>query len=187
MNKTLTTSLVLVSLIAIGLVLWFAVFRVGEKPPMAIVKVAEVLQKYQGAVDARARFSNTTSAWKGNIDTLKGELQSMYFDYEQVRSTLSPAEKAKQEEAIRRKETQVRDYATAIEDRAGKEQQVLTESVVNHVRSAAESIGRERGLRLVMAVQDDGFVLYSDNTVDITPDVLALLRTTYRGEFKRAQ
>ncbi len=187
MTKAFTLALAAICLLTLGLVLWFSVFRVGERPLVAIVKVQEVLQKYQGAIDARARFANTTSAWKGNIDTLKRELQTMLFDYEQKRVSMSVSERTEHENAIRRKETQVRDYASAIDEKAGKEQQVLTESVVNHVRNAADAIGRERGLRLVMAVQDDGFVLYSDNTVDLTADVLALLRTTYRGEFKRTQ
>lgn len=89
------------------------------------------------------------------------------------------------EESICRSESQVRDNAVATGEKTRAGHRKLTENVVSRVRTAAEAIGRERGLDLIIAVQDDGGVLYNSSSIDLTADVLAELSRTYRGELRR--
>ncbi|MBS1561141.1 MAG: OmpH family outer membrane protein [Bacteroidetes bacterium] len=180
--KILALSLASVALVVAGFCLWMQ-FSVPHAS-VAIVRVDEVLAKYQGAMDARSSFVKTTGSWQSNIDTLKHELHQMMMDYEHDRSSMSESVRQTMEEAIRRKQAEVEDYSRAIEERAGKEQALLTESVVNHIHRAADQLGRNRGYGLVLAVQDDATVLYKQDAVDITNEVLQVLGQNYRGELR---
>lgn len=153
-------------------------FRTG------VVKVNTVLERYQGAQDARQAFQQKTAVWQANVDTLKAELQTMVMDYERERTALSPTEQRTREQALRAKEMEVQDYAGAIMQRMEQEQKVLIEGIVNQVKTAAEQIGKEHGYDLVLAIQDEGMLLYQTDAADATPVVLDYLRTHYSSSLK---
>lgn len=171
------------TVLACGVAL-YVLFRGSSTSRTAVVRVNTVLERYQGAQDARQEFQKKTSVWQANVDTLKTELQNMVMDYERERAALSPAERQVREQALRDKDGQVQEYASAIVQRMEEEQKVLIEGIVNQVKTAAEQIGKEHGYDLVLAIQDEGMLLYQTDAADATPVVLDYLRTHYTGSFK---
>jgi len=162
----------------------YLLLRPAASTRTGIVRVNTVLERYQGAQDARQAFQRTAGAWQANVDTLKAELQTMIMDYERERSGLSAAEQQGREQALHAKEAQVREYASAIMQRMEQEQQVLTGGIASQVKTAAEEIGKQHGYDLVLAIQDEGMLLYQSEMTDVTPIVLEYLRTHYSGSFK---
>lgn len=182
-NRLGITSLVL-GVVALGLSISVVLGLTGPRATVGIVRTSEVLDKYQGASDARSSFADKTMAMQGNLDTLKKELQDMVIAYEGRKNTMSVQEREAQETSLRLKETQVRDYAAAVEEKSAREQQTLTESIIRHVKTAAEQIAQKKGIGVLLAVSDDGLILYHESAVDVTDEVLAQMRLNYRGELK---
>jgi Skp family chaperone for outer membrane proteins len=158
---------------------WFITRPSEGAARVGIVRMTEILEKYQGAADARAGFTRTARAWQSNIDTLRGEMQNMIIDYERDRLTMTASQRASFESILQMKRQQIDDYTAAIQQRATEEQRSVTEKLVVKVKSATESAARDLGLDLVLAVQDEAFVLYSAETVDVTAYVLGHLKQSY--------
>ncbi|MBK6291616.1 MAG: OmpH family outer membrane protein [Ignavibacteria bacterium] len=147
------------------------------------MRIQKVLERYDGALDAKKAFRTTTMAWGANVDTLRSELQRLVFEYESVGSSNSRLRDSLGLQ-LRRKEAQIADYSKAVEQKTAQEQQLLTEGVISQVRTAAESVAKSEGVDCFLAVQDDGMLVFALETVDMTDVVLERLRTTYRGQFK---
>lgn len=182
-SKLLFIIMAALTVLACGVAL-YALLRGTSTSRTAVVRVNTVLERYQGAQDARQEFQKKTGAWQANVDTLKAELRNMVMDYERERTALSPVERQSREQALRTKEMEVQDYAGAIMRRMEEEQKILIEGIVNQVKTAAEQIGKEHGYDLVLAIQDEGMLLYQTDAADATPVVLDYLRTHYTGSFK---
>lgn len=185
MNRLLANPVLLaISLLALALSVVALVLTVASRPPrIGIVRIQKVLERYDGALDAKKAFRTTTMAWGANVDTLRSELQRLVFEYESVGSS-NPRLRDSLGLQLRRKEAQIADYSKAVEQKTAQEQQLLTEGVISQVRTAAESVAKSEGVDCFLAVQDDGMLVFALETVDMTDVVLERLRTTYRGQFK---
>ncbi len=173
----ITVALLLIVLVSVGGYLIATVHHSSSR--IGIVRMTEILEKYQGAADARTGFSKTAMAWQSNIDTLRSELQEMIMSYEKDRHAMSVAQRTSFENVLQMKRRQVEDYASAIQQRATDEQRAVTEKLIAKVKHAADASASEMGMDLVIAVQDDAFVLYSTEAVDVTSHVLGRLRQQY--------
>ena len=158
---------------------------VNRSPRIGVVRIQKVLERYEGAVDAKKAFRETTATWGANIDTLRSELQRLVFEYEQ-QSVANKSLRDSLSLLLRTKEAQIADYQKAVEQKTTQEQQILTEGVISLVRSASESVAKSEGIDAFLAVQDDGMLMYTTESVDLTDVVLERLRTTYRGQFRQA-
>lgn len=174
-------SVVLLLAIAAG-ISWFIARPSNGAARVGVVRMTEILEKYQGAADARAGFTRTARAWQSNIDTLRGEMQNLLIDYERDRLTMTAAQRASYESILQMKRQQIDDYTAAIQQRATEEQRQVTEKLIVKVKSATESAAQDLGLDLVLAVQDEAFVLYSAETVDVTAYVLGHLKQAYHPQ-----
>lgn len=178
MRKTVVWLVGVVALVVIcvlGTVLWMKM-----PPKVGVVRVNEVLEKFDGAIEARKDFQRTTTAWQSNIDTLRAELQRSILDLERDAGQLSDAQRKAREMEISQKRSEIDQYTGAVQEKASREQALLTEGVVNQIRTAAETVANSQGFDLVHALQTDGAILYHTDLVDITPDVLEYLRANYR-------
>lgn len=172
-----------VAALACGIALYL-LLRPAAASRTGVVRVNAILERYQGAQDARQAFQQKAAVWQANVDTLKAELQNMVMDYERERSSLTPTQVRDREEALHAKEREVQEYATAIMQRMEQEQTVLTNGIASQVKTASEEVGREHGYDLILAIQDEGMLLYRSDAVDATPVVLDYLRTHYSSSFK---
>ena len=157
----------------------------SRSPRIGLVRIQKVLDRYEGALDAKKAFRESTSTWGANVDTLRSELQRLVFEYEQ-QSSSNKSLRDSLSLLLRTKEAQIVDYQKAVEQKTSQEQQVLTEGVISQVRSASEAVAKSEGIDAFIALQDEGMLMYATESVDLTDIVLERLRTTYRGQFREA-
>lgn len=173
-----------ISTVALTLSVALCVFVLtSSQPRIGIVRIQKVLERYEGALDAKVAFRETTMGWGANVDTLKSELQRITFEYEQIRH-ISPKIGDSLSLALRTKQAQIEDYQRAVSNKTSEEQQILTDGVIAQVRTSAEKVAKTQGVGALLAIQDDGMLVYCSDAVDMTDVVLDQLRTTYRGQFR---
>lgn len=181
MIKSRTTVLVSLGVVFVGALVGVFWLWLTMPPKVGIVRVADVLEKFDGAIQAKKDFQHTTIAWQANIDTLRSELQGQVLDFERDRSQLSEQERRARQEELQQKSSEIEQYTGAVQEKAAREQSLLTEGVVNQIKTAAEVVAKSQGFDVVHALQADGAILYSSESVDITEEVLEYLRAHYRG------
>lgn len=150
-------------------------FMTGEE--VAIVRTAVVLERYQGAADARAKLQGNSQVWSQAIDTMRSELQRLMDVYKS--GPLSAKQRDSVAEAVQTSRAQLEQYADAVGKKAQEQEAILTDGVVTQLRAAVASVARKRGIKLVMADSPQSDVLFGEQGVDVTQDVLEELNTLF--------
>lgn len=181
MNQKIQQFSGFLSLIALIGVITLFIFQWTTPNKVAYVKTDELLAKYQGMIEAKAKYEQKAVTWQSNIDTLKAEFTNLVEDYKKNGKTLSKAKKQEVEKGLQAKQKQLNDYQQSISQQAQEEDQKLTQGVLNQVNSYIEEYGKENGYKIIFGANGSGTIFYGTEAINITNKVLLNLNKEYNG------
>lgn len=149
---------------------------------LVYVDSAQLINNYQGMIDARKVYQQKAGTWKANIDTLASEVQHAIQDYEKESPSMTAKEKELSRELIRTKQKQLAEYQKAMNEKAGQEDAQMTSQVLEQVNSYIKKYGEAHGYRVILAATEYGNIAYAEDGLDITGDVLEGLNKEYAGQ-----
>lgn len=170
-QPSLITSLVL----AVGYLFFF------NHEKLAYVESNKVLINYKAMQEASASYQKKLSIWTANIDTLRNELQQTIKKYEEQKPDLSKSQMAKEEKLIRTKQQQLIEYQRGIEEKAQKEDQEMTQRVLQRVNAFIKRYGETNGYDVIFAATESGNLVYAKDYLNITEEVLNGLNREYNA------
>jgi len=149
--------------------------RGSASTAVAIINTEMIINRYQGAHEARKSFQTTSDAWQRNVDTLRSELMRIIHTYETLPANASAHVKDSLKREAEAQQQRLSSYTEAVQSKAEQEQMTLTDGIVTQIRTAAAAVAAERGIAVVLAEGADSPVIYGDKAIDLTQDVLAEL------------
>jgi outer membrane protein len=102
-------SLVIVALIASSVILYL------QRPKMAYVRSHDLIEKYQGTIEARAEFEKKKNNLISNVDSLKMDFERAKNQYMSSASKLSANQRMEQEKMLTQQQSQLIQYSNAVE------------------------------------------------------------------------
>jgi len=157
------------------------VFSHFTKVKIVYVDSSRLLENYEGMKAAQTDFQQKSMLWQANIDTLTKEFQKAVDDFEAAKSTLSKKESALSQELIRTKRKQLMDYQQAIQQQSSQEDYQLTQKVLTEVNEYINEYAEQQGYDLVLGATGAGNIVYGEEAMDITDEVLLLINDKYAG------
>lgn len=179
MKKNILIVLVVVNTLLIGFLLYMQ-FASGAK--LAYVNSAYLMTNYQGFKDASVAYQQKSQVWKSNIDTLNKELQTSVQKYQAEKGKLSKKEKELSEELIQTKQNQLKQYSQGIQQKAAQEDQAMTQEVVKEINIFLKDYGEKHGYKIIFGATEAGNIVYAEEAINITEEVLEALNKNYTGE-----
>lgn len=178
MTKIISIAALIIALGALGFV-----FMTTSQPakPVAYVRTAEVVDKYEGMMVARQKFQDKKVELYSNLDSLKADFQKAISDYNLSAGGMSKDARAEKEQILKQQEYNIRQYTEIVEGKEQEEDQRLTTGVINQINSFIAEYGKENGLHLILG-SVNGTVIYGSDEVDVTDEVLVYVNKKYRGE-----
>ena len=173
--KTKDTLILSLLMLLIGLGVWTK-FSI---PKIAYVKSAALIDGFTGMKEASIEYQKKTTEWQSNIDSLRSMYEREVALFKKDSLTYSLLEKQKKIEALSRKKGELLQYVTAIKEKSGKEDELMTQQVMNQINSFVEKYGKERGYTVIMGTTSSGNLLYASQAVDVTDDVLKEINNSY--------
>ncbi len=152
-----------------------------NSPNIAFVKVDQLLESYQGMVEAKASFQVKLVSWQAKSDTLEQELKLAIKQFEEKKESLSKKQNNELSQSLQRRQQQVLNYQQAIREQAQKEDQKITEGVLAQVNAFLESYGQRNGYSLLLGANGNGSILYGNHAIDITEEVITALNQEHEG------
>ena len=147
-----------------------------------LAKTDKLLSEYKGMVDAKAAFQVKANQWQANIDTLKSDLDRAIKSYEGEKSKLSQGVRAEREKALGLQQQQLAQYNQSISKQAEEEDNKLTAGVVTQVNAYLEEYGKTEGYKIIFGANGSGNIIYGEDAINITSDVLEGLNQEYDGK-----
>jgi outer membrane protein len=148
---------------------------------IAYVDSNKLINGYQGMIDARQVYQKKASVWQANVDTLAKEVQLKIANYEKESLRMSQKEKDLSRELIRTKQKQLEDYQQALNGQAQQEDAKMTTEVVSQMNTFIKQYGEAHGYTIILATAD-GNIVYAQEAINITDEVLEGLNKQYKGQ-----
>ena len=176
--KNLVDIGVKVALVTAVVVLFVLQFQSGDS--FVYVDSQKLMMSYNGMKDARSEFESKAAAWKANLDTLNMQVETTIRDYEAKKNKLSGEERRVTEELIRTKQQQYLNYEQVVQEKVQAEDKELSRKVMEKVNEYLKKYGKQKGYKIIFAATQYGNIVYAEDGIDVTDEVIKGLNAEYR-------
>jgi len=172
-------------IVAVGLVLVslaMNVYLLMNRPRLAYVRSYDLIEKYTGTQEARSKFEQKKNVMMANVDSLKSMFERDRIDYLASARGMSAAQRSSREEQLGKQQSQIMQYSSAVEDQIKQEDEDLMAPVLSQINTYVEEYAKENDFDIILGTTLSGSLLYGNNTLDITDEVLKNLNAKYKGK-----
>jgi outer membrane protein len=176
MNRIVVASSLILSLICIAFCVWLKM----SMPKIAYVRSAVIVDGYSGMKEARIAYELKAQAWQSHIDTLTADYNKAFASYNTYQTTKKSNAYNHEKTQLENKRYTLDKYRLAIEEKAQQEEEKLTQGALNQINSFIENYAKNKGYTVVLGTTQAGNILYANDAVDITEEVLQGLNQNYK-------
>lgn len=152
----------------------------GATPKIAFIRTNELIMNYAGMKDARALIEDKRSRLQQGLDTLESSYNSVVADYNGKYNSMSVSDRQEREKFIQAQQNNLYQYSQATKQKHEEEERKITEGVVNQINSYVKQYAEEHKHTIVFGTTSEGSIMYGEDAIDITKDVLEYLNKTYK-------
>jgi outer membrane protein len=175
------TSLIAFALTLLVLNLGITCWQATLTTKVAYVRSTDLVYGYFGMKEAMSTFQADQQAMKSELDTLNADLQHAIVLAKQFAAQKDVVEATRLEQEVLRKRNYLRQHAGTIDERAKEEEQRILSGVLAQINAFVETYALENGYDIILGTTADGSLLYAENGMDITDEVLFALNEQHEG------
>lgn len=153
----------------------------GQAQKTGYVDSQVILAQYPAAIKAQGDLDALIKEWQTTLESMRGEVQKLYADYQKQAETMSPEAQQTAQQNIVAKEREVQGYYQQKFAQPGGEvvskQEELLAPVKTKIMETIEKVAQEEKMTFVFDKSGDIILLYADSAFDITYKVLDKLKT----------
>lgn len=179
LTKSLGLILVLLLIVMIGINIYHVWY--GQKR-IVYVRSYDLIEKYQGTIEARKEFAKRQTQMQSNVDSLRLDFERSRNEYIRVAPGLSASVRGEREKMLTQQQQQFLQYQQAIDEKIQEEDSKMMQEVLNQVNSFIEGYALQNDYDLILGTTMSGNVLFGDKTLDITDALLVKLNEHYKGK-----
>lgn len=174
-------SINLILLTGCVIILFYLQFNKKSVSNVGFVRSQELVYQFDGMKEAMVKFEQEQNEWIQNIEVLKKDYQNSLDIYNQELPNLSKAEIANKENLLQHQYNNVLKYTEEMEVALAERENEILEGVLNQVNAFSENFAKESGLDLLITTSVSGTVLYGNETIDYTEELLTSINNQYNG------
>lgn len=159
-----------------------ALYKSMNQKKIAFIRSSELIYSYEGMKESQQLFQSKKTKYQANVDTLRLELERAFNRYTKEVVTLKDKDKNERRELLKVQEQNYHRYAQSIKENEQKEETQMTEGVLNQVNSFIEQYSKEHRYDIVLGTTNSGSLLYANDVMDITKEVLEALNANYKSQ-----
>jgi outer membrane protein len=164
----------------ISMIACAALFMIGgRKMKIGYVRTTELVYGFSGMNDAHNVYEKKRQGLQGALDSLNADYQRSLSAYTVERPKLSEPERGEREEFLRKQQENLEQQRANADAEVRDADQRMTQGVLNQINSMAQQYGREHGFDLILATTQSGSILYGDEAIDLTKELLVVLNKQY--------
>jgi outer membrane protein len=154
----------------------------GIEGGIVFINMDSVYQKYQMAKDLAAELETKVNTSDARLQTKGRTLQKDMedFQYKVDRQLITRANAEQEQQTLMMRQQEIYQEQQQLQYQLAEQQQVMQNQVLNSIMDYIGSIEAENNFRFVLGTQFGGNVLYYDNDLDVTRQVLNGLNAEYR-------
>lgn len=179
-NKLLYVLLVVVSVLIVCV---FFIYLVNSKScSIAYVRSYELIERYDGTIEARAEFERKKQTMLTSTDSLRVDYERSRIQYLKQAERLPETERMEWENLLKAQERRFIRYQEAIELQIQEEDNKMMQEIFHQINSYIEEFAAKKGYEIVLGTTNSGSLLYARKQLDITNELILELNERYAGK-----
>ncbi|WP_370175809.1 OmpH family outer membrane protein [Leeuwenhoekiella palythoae] len=149
------------------------------KSKSAFVDTQKLFEEYSEMTEVQDKYTKLTDEVREELQPKIQAFQIKVDLYQKNASTMSPAERQAKEQELGALQQEIQQMQQARGGQIQQESQAAIDSVISKVRKFIDTYGEENGYDFIYGNNESGNVLYGNEELDITDDILKALNTSY--------
>jgi len=159
----------------------------GDTESIVYVNSDTLIAKYNFSVDQNKQFKATTDSFQTILQDREGALQSNYTSYQKSASTMTPAQRNQTESTLSQQQQEIQQMQQIFQQQLSQKQHDLGEQLSKKLQGFLKDYATQHHYKLIMLyhqIMNGESLLYGDNSLDITSDLLKDLNAAYAKDKK---
>jgi outer membrane protein len=152
---------------------------VSATEKIVFVNQDSLLNKYEYYKDLKIKFEGKTKNAQADMQAKGQAFQREVAQYQQSASTLAADQRKSTEERLARKQQELQTYQQNAGGALQNEQAVETEKLYDKVAGYLKTYAKEKGYKMVLSYTKGSTILFADESLDVTSDVIKGLNAEY--------
>ncbi len=159
---------------------------VADKSDLIVfVNSDSLLNKYEYFKTVRAQFEEKSKKAQADLNAKSTAFQREVANYQQTAANLSADQRTTTEQRLARKQQELAAYNQNAGNALVTEEAAENEKLYNRVSDYLKKFAKEKGYKMVLTYSKaNSSVLYGDESLDVTNEVVAGLNAEYKKEKK---
>ncbi|WP_231862237.1 OmpH family outer membrane protein [Rufibacter sp. DG15C] len=155
-------------------------------PEIVYINADSLLKNYQHFKDAQARLKSKSQRLEQELRGKATSFQKEVGQYQQAGQGMTNEQRAATEQRLAQKEQQLQAQNQNASNQLAKEENEEMKKIYDKVEAYLKKLSAEKGYKMVLSyTRGNSAILYSDESLDITQDVLKGLNEEYKSANKK--
>ena len=173
-----------IDILLIGMIVVVSIHAIWlhvKQPRLAYVDTEYLLTNYEGTLAATKKLETKNNQWQGKIDSLKSLYMAKRENFITDSIMLNEEDRTNSREQLLRLKYNIAQFQSPQKEGFHKEDEKLSAGILNKVDYELAEYCTEHNYTLVLGATP-GTVLYAEELINITEEVLEALNEKYSGE-----
>lgn len=148
----------------------------------AYVDTTVLIQEYKEMKDVEANFTSKSDSVRQQLDSVARAFQQEVQAYETEKNSMSASQRESKGQELMQKQQMIRQQQQMQSNRLRQESQQVMDSLVTKVKDFVKGYGEDNGYTYIFGSNESANIMYAEEGLDITQDILAELNEEYSGD-----
>jgi outer membrane protein len=157
----------------------FLFYKYINIPTVKYVRSADLIYGFDGMKEAHLLQQKTSEELKLRLDTLQMDFQKSVNLFNNDYSKLTKQERIEREKILGLQQENLRNYSGKTDEEIKSQDNKLTAGVLNQVNAFVQEYAKQKGYNIILGTTSSGNLLYADEGMDITEEVIKAMNENY--------
>ncbi|NLP59070.1 OmpH family outer membrane protein [Lutibacter sp. B1] len=149
---------------------------------IAYIDVEVIMKDYKATKALEDKLKAKQEIMAKELDSLQGPFQLKVQKYYQEAQRMSAQKRAETEQALQQEQQFLQGKQQQASQELQKENQENSEAITKKVDSFVAEYAKTKGYKLILGTSGKGTVMYGDETLNVTKDILDILNEDFSKE-----
>ena len=146
---------------------------------IAYIDVEVLMKDYTATKDLEVKLKAKQEVFAKELDSLQGPFQLKVQEYYKLAPKMTPQKRAEAEGALQQEQQFLQARQQQASQELQKENQENSEALTKKVDSFVADYAKAKGYQLIIGTSGKGTVMYGDEKMNVTADILEVLNKDY--------
>ena len=181
-HKNLTQQFKILKMKKILIVAFAIALASCNQTKIAYIDVEVIMKDYSATKALEEKLKAKQDAFAKQLDSLQGPFQLKVQEYYKAAPQMSPQKRAEAEGALQQEQQFLQARQQQASEELQKENLENSEALTKKVDSFVADYAKAKGFQLIIGTSGKGTVMYGDEKMNVTADILELLNKDYSKE-----